>query len=787
MTRSLYRLGRGAAAHPWRTLSAWVLIALVIAGLAATLGGTPQDDYNVPGARAQVGIDQLRAHLPGAGNTAARVVVHDRSGGRPTDTALTDLSNRLEQLPHVVQVFPPQRSADGDTAVVNVSYDAPVTDPDLMGNLEPLDTAVAPLRSAGLQVELGGELPESAAAPMEGRGEIIGIVAALVILVFAFGSVVSAGLPIATALVGLGVGSAGITLLAAATDVSTAAPMVATMVGLGVGIDYALLLVTRHAEYLAQGFSVTESAGRAAATAGRSVVFAASTVLVSLMGLRLAGLPVYSSFGFSTGIAVLCVMAASLTLVPVLCRFAGRRLLSRAVRRGGATRRGRAAGFAGASAAGTGGERGPSRMPFTARWAVKVARRPLLWAMAAAIVMLTLAVPALDMRTWPQDPSSQSTELTTRRAYDLVSAEFGPGSNGPLTVVVDRSTLGDAALTKLTRDLEKRADIVAVTPAITSPDSAISVFDAIPAYGPTDERTGELVRSLRAQLPAGAELTGGTAFFADIAQLLAGRLWVVIAFVVAVSVLLLALVFRSVVIPLKAAVMNLLSIGAAYGVLTAVFQWGWATDLLGLDHPMAVSSWVPILMFAILFGLSMDYEVFLLSRIREDWARTGDSHGSVVRGLSATGRVISSAAAIMVAVFLGFASEVDVVVKQLGIGMAAAILLDATVVRMVLVPATMSLLGDWNWWVPRWLDRILPHVRAEVTDDDLVPELVTATTATRATTVAVTPGTTPGDPAYLPVPVGANRTEGMAANRTVDAVPSDEDLWDDELETVTSR
>lgn len=764
MTRLLYRLGRGAAAHPWRTLSAWVLIALVVAGLAATLGGTPQDDYDVPGARSQVGIDQLRAHLPGAGGTAARVVVHDRSGDRPTDATLSGLSSRLEQMPHVVQVFPAQRSADGDTAVVNVSYDAPVTDPDLMGHLEPLDAAVAPLRAAGLQVELGGELPESAAAPMEGRGEIIGIVAALVILVFAFGSVVSAGLPIATALVGLGVGTAGVTLLAAVMDVSTAAPMVATMVGLGVGIDYALLLVTRHAEYLAQGFSVTESAGRAAATAGRSVVFAASTVLVSLMGLRLAGLPVYSSFGFATAIAVLCVMAASLTLVPVLCRFAGRRLLPRTVRRGGATRRGRAARAKG----------GPARMPFTARWAVKVARRPLLWAMAAAIVMLTLAVPALEMRTWPQDPSSQSTELTTRRAYDLVSAEFGPGSNWPLTVVVDRSRLGDAAVASLARALEERSDIVDVTPAVTSPDSAISVFDAIPAYGPTDERTGALVRSVRAQLPAGAELTGGTAFFADIAQMLAGRLWLVIAFVVAVSVLLLALVFRSVVIPLKAAVMNLLSIGAAYGVLTAVFQWGWATDLLGLDHPMAVSSWVPILMFAILFGLSMDYEVFLLSRIREDWARTGDSHGSVVRGLSATGRVISSAAAIMVAVFLGFASEVDVVVKQLGIGMAAAILLDATVVRMVLVPATMSLLGDWNWWVPRWLDRLLPHVRAEVTDEDLDLEPAPLTTAP-----SVTRGGAPGDPAYLPVAVGVSDTEDVGL--------SDEDLWDDELATVTSR
>jgi RND superfamily putative drug exporter len=327
MSGLLYRLGRWAAVHPWRTISAWVLVAVAVAGLAGTFGGTPQDDYDVPGARAQVGIDQLRDHLPGAGNAGARVVVHDRDGAAPTDADLATLTSRLQRMPHVVQVMPPVRSADGDTALVTLSYDAPVTDPDLMANLAPLDDAVAPLRDRGLQVELGGDVPESAAAPMEGRGELVGIVVALVVLVLTLGSVVGAGLPIGTALVGLGIGSAGITLLAAATDVSTAAPMVATMVGLGVGIDYALLLLTRHTEYLAQGQSVPDAAGRATATAGRSVVFAASTVLVSLMGLRLAGLPVFSSFGFATAIVVLCVMAASLTLVPALSRLAGRRLL----------------------------------------------------------------------------------------------------------------------------------------------------------------------------------------------------------------------------------------------------------------------------------------------------------------------------------------------------------------------------------------------------------------------------------------------------------------------------
>ena len=352
--------------------------------------------------------------------------------------------------------------------------------------------------------------------------------------------------------------------------------------------------------------------------------------------------------------------------------------------------------------------------PLMARWAVRVGRRPLPWALAAAIVLMVLAAPAAAMRTWPQDPSSQTEDLTTRKAYDLVTDEFGPGANGPVTYVVDRSVVPEAQVTALARSVEARDDIAAVSPVVSSPDGALAVFEAEPTFGPTDERTIDLVESLRADAPEGVELTGETPLFADIATMLQGRLWLVVGFVVAVSVLLLGMVFRSVVVPIKAAAMNLLSIGAAYGVVTVVFQWGWGAELLGLDHAMPVSSWIPILMFAVLFGLSMDYEVFLLSRIREDWLATGDAHGSVVRGLSSTGRVISSAAAIMVAVFLGFASEVDVVVKQLGVGMAVAITLDATLVRMVLVPATMSMLGHWNWWMPAWLDRLLPTVHAEL-------------------------------------------------------------------------
>jgi RND superfamily putative drug exporter len=700
VTRILYRLGHGAAAHPWRTISSWIVVVVVAFGLAGSFGGTPKDDYDIPDARAQAGVDQLRAHVPNGGGATAQVVVHDPSGAALDAADLDGLSQRLSALDHASYLSEPRISEDGDTALLTVTYDVPVTDPDLVGSggYDPLVDAIEPLRQAGLQAELGGELPGGAESEMKGTGELAGVIAALVILVFAFGSVVAAGLPLVIALTGLAVGSAGITLLAATMDVSTAAPTVATMVGLGVGIDYALLLVTRHVEFLGEGVDKREAAGRALATAGRSVVFASATVLISLMGLRLGGLPVYATFGYATAIAVVAVLAAAITLVPALCGLAGRRLMPRKIRRG----RPRS-----------------GRKPLTARWAATVARRPIAFALAALTFLLLLAAPTLGMRTWPQDGSSSSPDTSVRRAYDLIADEYGAGANGPFTIVVDTADADGRAIADRVAAFPGIAD---VTSPVTTPDGAISVFAAEPAYGPADERTSALVDDLRDDLPAGVEVTGTTPLFADIAGMLSSRLWLVVGFVVAVSVLLLAMMFRSVVVPIKAALMNLLSIGASYGVLVAAFQWGWGGSLLGIDHDVSISSWIPILNFAILFGLSMDYEVFLLSRIREDWLRTGDAQGSVERGLAATGRVISSAAAIMVVVFLGFSTEADTVVKMLGFGMAVAILLDATVVRMVLVPATMTLLGKWNWWLPAWLDRLLPTLDAE-TSGDLWAEL----------------------------------------------------------------
>lgn len=705
MTRILYRLGRSTAAHPWRTISAWIVVVVVAFGLAGAVGGTFQDDYNVEGAQAQTGVEQLRAHIPGGGGATAQVVVHDTAGDTLDAADLNALTERLGGIDHVSFVAPPRMSEDGDTALVYLEYDVPTTDPDLVGakGYDPLEEAVEPLREAGLQAELGGELPSQSESEMKGTGELAGVIAALVILIVAFGSVVAAGLPIAVALMGLGVGSAGVTILAGVTDVSTIAPTVATMVGLGVGIDYALLLVNRHVEFLGQGLPKVEAAGRALATAGRSVVFASATVLISLMGLNLGGLPVYATFGYATAIAVVSVMAAAITLVPALCGLAGNRLKPRKVRK--APENGRVARTA--------------KTPLTARWAARVVKRPVAFGLAALLFLLALAAPVLGMRTWPQDGSSAGESTSQRQAYDLIDAEYGAGANGPFTIVVDTAKADAAAAAATVADVP---GIVAVTEPIPSPNGAISVFTAEPEYGPTDEEIPALVEDVRAALPEGVEVTGQTPFFSDIVDLLDARLWLVVVFVVGVSVILLAMMFRSVVVPVKAAVMNLLSITASYGVLVMVFQHGWGGSLLGVDHAIPVSSWLPILMFAILFGLSMDYEVFLLSRIREFWLKTGQATASVEHGLAATGRVISSAAAIMVVVFLGFATEADTVVKQLGFGMAVAIVLDATVVRMVLVPSTMTLLGKWNWWLPAWLDRLLPTVEAERDGDDVWDE-----------------------------------------------------------------
>jgi putative drug exporter of the RND superfamily len=701
MTRLLYHLGLRTAGHPWRTIVVWLGLAVATFVAAGAVGGTPQDDFNIDRAPAQAGVEQLREHFPesAVAGSSAQVVLHDPAGGTVDDTVVTALSTGMADLDHATSVSRPRWSADRDTAVLTVVFDVPVTHPDVTGGagVEAMEEVAADVVGDDLQVDFGGELPNAGPGEIEGTGEIVGVVVALILMTLVLGTIVAAGLPLLVAVFGLAVSVAGVTLLAGVTDVSTSAPTVALMVGLGVGIDYALLLVSRFLEHLrTDGVSVTEAAGRATATAGRSVVFAGAIVLVSLLGLPLAGLPIYSSLGYAIGIAVVAVAATALTLVPALCGLLGRRLLPRRERRGLPPRRPRT-----------------PRDPLSARWATTVARRPVIWALAATVLLLAVAAPALAMRTWPRDISNNPAESTTRQAYDVIATEFGPGANGPLTIVVDRAAVGDDGVAAAAAQLAGTDGIATVGEPLVSPDGEVAVISAEPAFGPSDERTPDLIEALRGDLVA-AEVSGSTAMFSDISDIVSERIWLVVGFVILLSLVLLAAMFRSVVVPVKAALLNLLSIGAAYGVVTAVFQWGWGAGLLGFDGSMPVSSFLPILMFAILFGLSMDYEVFMLSRIREDWLETGDARGSVVRGLAGTGRVISTAAAVMVAVFFGFATESDLVVQQLGVGMAVAILLDATVVRMVLVPATMTMLGHRNWWFPGWLDRLLPSVEAEV-------------------------------------------------------------------------
>jgi RND superfamily putative drug exporter len=674
----LRRVGGAAAAHPWRTICAWLLIVVAASALNALAGGESRDNYNIPGTASQAGTEFLRERMPEASGADARVVVHNPDGGTVDPAVLATVRDRLAALPGVSGVAAPRTSADRDTALLAVSYQVPVTDFKGTAGVDALNGATTPAVDAGLQVELGGSVPENFSAP-NGVAEAIGVLAALLILVLTLGSIVAAGLPLAVALLGLGAGTAVIGLLSAVTDISGTAPTVASMVGLGVGIDYALLLVARHVDGLRTGLSPRAAAAEATATAGQSVVIAGLTVLVSLFGLKLSTLPVYSSFGYATFATVGAVMLAAITLVPALCALAKFRVLPR--------------------------RRRTPKQSAVATWAVRVTRRPVLAALLSLVALLALAAPALAMRTWPQDAGSQPTSNTVRRAYDLVAAEYGPGANLTMIVAVDVTRADPVTVG---RDLRAIPGVAGV-----SPDGPVMVVE--PATAPSDEDTAALVPRIRAAVPDGVYVTGPAATYADISDRLADRLWVVIGFVVALSVLLLTLLLRAPVVAVKAALMNLLSVAAAFGVVTALFQTEAGARLIGLPHGGPVSSWVPILMFTVLFGLSMDYEVFLLSRVREDYLATGDPHGSVVRGLASTGRVITSAAAIMVAVFLGFALDPDVTVKTLGVGMAVAVLIDATIVRMVLVPATMALIGRANWWLPSWLDRVLPHVEGRAT------------------------------------------------------------------------
>lgn len=717
MTQSLYRWGRWSARRPWIAVGAWVLVSVLVVAASAGFGKQLDDSMAAPGTDSQAAADLLADAGNGAGGLTAYVVAtpdQDREtfgDSREARVGLDRLELALADLPKVLGTTV-QVSPDDRVALVRVQY--PEIGELAAADLDAFKEVLAESKSTSspLRLEAGGDLYFSFEQPPTNVGEVIGLVVAAVILLVAFGSLLAAGLPIAVALFGLLVGASSIPLIGLLIEVPVWAPVIASMVGLGVGIDYALFIVSRHREHLAAGVPVAESVGRSMATAGRAVVFAGGTVVVAILGLVFAGLPFVTAGGVGISAVVLVMVLAATTLLPALLGLAGDRVQARGLLgRRRHVERGHGPGVD--AAAGR-----------WSRWGAHVSRHATAYAVAGALLLLALAAPVLALRLGLPDQGSYPESRTERRAYDMVAEGFGPGAAGPMVVAVDVSkdrSVVEPLVSALTAD----PGVASVQAAPRTEGSDVAVIIAQPTTSPQDVATAQTLDRLRTEVlpsvlassPATAHVGGYTATMSDLSQRVEERLPVFLVAVVAMSYLLLMVLFRSVLVPLKAAVLNLLSVAAAYGVLVMVFQWGWAASLVGLESTVPIISFIPLFMFAILFGLSMDYEVFLLSRVREEYVRTGDNGHAVVRGIAVTARTISCGAAIMVSVFVGFGSGDDPVLKMLGLGLATAVFLDATVVRLVMVPATMTLLGNANWWLPAWLDRLLPRWDPEGTGD----------------------------------------------------------------------
>lgn len=718
--------GRYAARHWGQVFVAWLAIVIVLGALGLSARGRFADDFRLPGTESQAARDLLEERFPQQAGDPATVVMQARAGFddpavRPQVERLLD---ELATLPEVVAVTSPYEpgsaaiSRDGTVAYATVQYagrSIEVADASVQALFDLVDSA----STDELRVEVGGAVVQSGEVVPPGRSEAIGLAAGAVILLIAFGSVVAMGLPMVTALFSLGSGLVLILLLARLLAMSTFTPAFAAMIGIGVGIDYALLVVTRYREELASGESVVEAVAVAVDTAGRAVIFAGSAVAIALLALFVVGIEFVAAIGVAGATVVFSAVLVATTLLPALLGMAGPRVDRWSIPLFHAT----------------GGSDGTGVWH---RFAELVQRHAIVSAVVAVAVLLLLASPALDMRLGSSDAGNNPESLHSRRAYDLLSEGFGPGFNGPFIVAVELPEGGDEAAPGRLADALAGAEGVAfASPARLSPGGGAAVISVVPLGSPQDESTAELLNRLRDEVipeaTAGtgmrAYVGGITAAFDDIDAQISERLPLFFAIVIGLSFLLLMAVFRSIAVPVKAAVMNLLSIGAAYGVLVAIFQWGWLSGVLDTGGEGPIESFLPMMLFAVLFGLSMDYEVFLLSRIRENYVQGMDNSISITVGVTQTARVISAAAAIMVAVFLSFALSEGRIIKEFGVGLGTAILLDATVVRLVLVPAVMELLGDVNWWFPRWLDRLLPSVQiegshelaAEVTEERAAP------------------------------------------------------------------
>jgi RND superfamily putative drug exporter len=690
MSVVLHRLGRAVAVRPRLVLVAWLAVAGGLLAAVTMLGAPTDNDVTLPGSDAQAARDLLSAHAPGADATVGQVVLHVDNGrlDDPGQRAAVDESvRRITGLRHVTAVLPADAatgslSADGRTGYLSVTLDVSPRAVD-----RPLATSVldgaAPARAAGVQVVSGGVLAQALDTSDTRTSELLGLAVAAVVLVLAFRGLVAAALPIVTAILTLSCGISLIGLTGHVAHVPTVGASLATMIGLGVGIDYALFLVTRYRELLAAGTPAREAVADSVASSGTAIVFAGGTVVIALGGLYLAGVPVLGTLAWCCALVVAFAVAGATTLLPALLALLGPRVDAL-----GTTPR---------------PDRGGSGW---ARLADRVTRRPWLYAVGTTVLLAGLAAPALGLRLGQTDAGDNPAGSAGRTSYELLADAFGPGVNGPLTVVATFDGVPDSAsdprVAALARRVAGTPGVARVGPPALSADHTVVYLTVDPTTAPGDPATARLVTTLRDTRVDGVHphVTGVTAARADLATRIGDRMPVVIGTVVGLAALLLFAAFRAPVVAAKAAVMNLVSIGAAYGGLTAVFAWGWGTAVTRLPGPVPVESYVPTMLFALLFGLSMDYEVFLLTAVQEEWRATGDNRASVRVGLARTGRVITSAALIMVCVFASFVLHTDPVIKMFGSGMAVAIAVDATIVRGLLVPATMALLGRANWWRP---------------------------------------------------------------------------------------
>ncbi len=739
MTGVLYGLARFCVRRRFAVLGVWLVVAIALIAVSRGLGENTNDNLSLPGTDSQRATDTLAKSFPDQANGTSPIVLH-AANGKLTEAkyanAVDQAAASVAKAPHVASVVNPLTpqgasalSRDQKTGYLSVTLAVPPGELST-DEAQTIIDAADPAKAAGLEVETGGQLGQKVSKPATESSELIGIVAAMVILTLAFGTIVSMLLPILSAILALLTSLAIIRILGHVTTVPSVAPTLATMIGLGVGIDYALFIVTRHFRGMNDGLPIDESIARAAATSGGAVFFAGTTVTIALVSLAVAGIPLVTTMGLMAGVAVVVAVLGALTLLPAALAIVGPRIDSLRVRPPHRDLR----------------PESDTKEGLWSRWANAIARHPILAGLAALAILLPLTIPLLSLTLGQQDTAALSTSTTARRAYDLISESFGPGVNGPLLVAVSLGTpakaptssssqkppgasdatpsdprTGDPRLQTLQKDVAATHGVAQVTPTQIDQAGTTAYFNAIATTGPAEKATEELVERLRADtIPSAehgtdmqADIGGATAGYVDLATRISEKLPLQILVVIALSFILLILAFRTLVIPAQAAVMNLLSIGASYGVLTAVFQYGWGSGLIGLEGPVPVVSYVPLFMFAVLFGLSMDYEVFLVSQIEEHVHAGENNRDSVISGLVTSARVITAAAAIMVFVFGSFVLNGDPTIKQFGVGLAVAVILDATVVRCLLVPATMLLMGKINWWMPGWLDRAVPHMSIE--------------------------------------------------------------------------